>query len=99
MGNDAQFSTTYNLQAENGQVAGEFPLFYFIAAQTKHAGIVLRLMHSFIFISGIIATYFIAYYFLQRSLLSIWISILFFTSPLLVFYGNNFISDIPALSM
>jgi len=90
---------TYNLQAENGQVAGEFPLFYFIAAQTKHAGIVLRLMHSFIFISGIIATYFIAYYFLQRSLLSIWISILFFTSPLLVFYGNNFISDIPALSM
>lgn len=89
---------TYNLQSTNGNVVGEFPIFYFIAAQFKNAVFALRLIHSIIFIVGIVATYFIAFYFIQRRLLSIFCSILIFTSPLLVFYGNNFLSDIPALS-
>lgn len=89
---------TYNLQSLNGNVAGESPVFYFIAAQFKNPVFALRLMHTVIFILGIIATYFIAFYFLHRRLLSLFCSILMFTSPLLVFYGNNFLSDVPALS-
>lgn len=89
---------TYNLQSTNGNVAGEFPVFYFIAAQLKNASFALRLIHTIIFLAGIFATYFIAFYFLQRRLLSLFCAVLMFTSPLLVFYGNNFLSDVPALS-
>ena len=89
---------TYNLQSTNGNVAGEFPIFYFIAAQFKNPVFALRLTHTLVFIAGILATYFITFYFLGRRLLSIFCSVLMFTSPLLVFYGNNFLSDVPALS-
>ena len=89
---------TYNLQSVNGNVAGEFPVFYFIAAQFKNAAFTLRLIHTIVFLSGIFAAYFIAFYFLQRRFLAIVCSLLLFTSPLLVFYGNNFLSDVPALS-
>ncbi len=89
---------TYNLQSLNGKVVGEFPVFYFIAAQFKNAAFILRLVHTIVFFTGILATYFIAFYFLQRRFLSIVCSLLLFTSPLLVFYGNNFLSDVPALS-
>lgn len=90
---------TYNLQSLNGNVAGEFPIFYFIAAQFKNAAFALRLMHTFIFLSGMLATYFISFFFLQRRYLSVICSLLLFTSPLLIFYGNNFLSDVPALSV
>ena len=89
---------TYNLQSVNGNVAGEFPVFYFIAAQFKNAVFALRFIHTIIFFAGILATYFIAFYFLQRRFLSMLCPMLLFTSPLLVFYGNNFLSDVPALS-
>jgi len=89
---------TYNLQSTNGNVAGEFPIFYYVAAQFPNSAFALRILHSMIFLSGIFATYFIAFYFLQRRLLSLFCSVLMFTSPLLVFYGNNFLSDVPALS-
>ncbi|HRH56204.1 MAG TPA: hypothetical protein PLS10_01045 [Chitinophagales bacterium] len=90
---------TYNLQSVNGNVAGEFPVLYFIAAQFKNAAFVLRFMHTFIFLSGMLATYFISFFFLQRRYLSVICSLLLFTSPLLIFYGNNFLSDVPALSV
>lgn len=90
---------TYNLQSLNGRAAGEFPLFYFISAQLINVAFALRLLHTLIFISGISATYFIAFHFLQRRFLSLMCSLFMFTSPLLVFYGNNFLSDVPALSM
>jgi 4-amino-4-deoxy-L-arabinose transferase-like glycosyltransferase len=89
---------TYNLQSVDGKVAGEFPLFYFIASRFEHSAFALRLMHTILFLAGISAAYFIAFYFLRRQLLSIFSALLLFTSPLLVFYGNNFLSDVPALS-
>jgi hypothetical protein len=89
---------TYNLQSENGQVAGEFPLFYFIAAHFKNPVFALRLFHSIVFIAGIFSVYFIAFHFFRRRFLSLLVAFLFFTSPLLVFYGNNFLSDVPALA-
>lgn len=90
---------TYNLQSDNGKVAGEFPLFYFIAACFSNTALALRVLHTFLFLCGIMATYFIAFHFLRRQLLSVFCTLLLFTSPLLVFYGNNFLSDVPALSV
>lgn len=88
----------YNLQSDGGRVAGEFPVFYFIAAQFDKPLMALRVMHTLLLFGGIIAVYFIAFHFLQRRLLSLFCSIIVFTSPLLVFYGNNFLTDVPALS-
>lgn len=89
----------YNLEAVNGKAAGEFPLFYFMAAQFNQPAFALRLMHTLLFLISIFAIYFIAFSFLKRRLLAIFCALLFFTSPLLVFYGNNFLSDVPALSV
>lgn len=89
---------TYNLQSYNGKVSGEFPLFYFLAACFSNTALALRIFHTFLFLCGIIATYFIAFRFLRRQLLSVFCALLMFSSPLLVFYGNNFLSDVPALS-
>lgn len=88
---------TWNLESVDGKVAGEFPIFYFLAAKADHYSFVLRLLHSLCLFAGVVAVYFIASYFLGRRLLSIFCSMLFFTSPLLIFYGNNFLSDVPAL--
>lgn len=89
----------YNLQSTNGKVAGEFPIFYFLAAQFANVTFALRCLHTFVFIAGIIGVYFVALYFLQRRFLTLIACWFLCTSPLLVFYGNNFLSDVPALSM
>jgi Dolichyl-phosphate-mannose-protein mannosyltransferase len=89
---------TFNLQSLHGNVAGEFPVFYYIAAQFERPEFVLRLLHTIIFISGILSVYFIAFYFLKNTWLAVVSTLLLFTSPLLVFYGNNFLSDVPAWS-
>ncbi|HNG70389.1 MAG TPA: glycosyltransferase family 39 protein [Chitinophagales bacterium] len=88
----------YNLQAINGKSVGEFPLTYFIAAQFSNAVFALRFLHTFLFFVGIMATYFIAFFFLQRRFLALCASLLLLTSPLLIFYGNNFLTDVPALA-
>lgn len=88
-----------NLASINGRAAAEFPLFYYIAAQFNDSEFVLRIIHTGIFLTGIISAYYIAFYFLKDKLLSIYVMLFLFSSPLLVFYGNNFLSDVPALSI
>ncbi len=89
----------YNLASINGKVIGEFPLFYYIASLSKYPEITLRIMHTCLFFIGIIATYFISFYFLKKTAFALLITCLISASPLLVFYGNNFLSDVPALSI
>ena len=89
---------TYNLQSDDGRVAGEFPLFYYVASCFSNTAMTLRILHTLLFMAGLLSTYLIAFHFLRRQLLSILCTLLLFTSPLLVFYGNNFLSDVPALS-
>ena len=90
---------TYNLESVHGKVAGELPVIYFLASKFENSALALRALHTSLFLSGIMATYFIAFHFLQRRLLSIFCSLFLYTSPLLVFYGNNFLSDVPSLSV
>lgn len=88
----------YNLESAHGKVAGEFPIFYFIAAKFSNVVFTLRLLHTICLLLGFIGIYFIALYFLQRRFLALVACWLLSTSPLLLFYGNNFLSDVPALS-
>ena len=88
----------YNLQADYGKAAGEFPILYYIAAQFTDVAFALRFIHTLIFAAGIIGVYFVALFFLQRQFLTLIACWIFCSSPLIVFYGNNFLSDAPALS-
>ena len=88
-----------NLLSIDGKAAAEFPLLYFISAKCNQPEFALRLMHSILFIAGIIAAFYVAFHFLQDFMLSFFTAVLLFSSPLLVFYGNNFLTDVPALSI
>lgn len=90
---------TYNLQSVHGKVAGEFPVFYYLAAQFSNVSFALRVLHTITLIFGMFGIYFVALYFLQRRYLTLIVCWFLCTSPLLVFYGNNFLSDVPAVCM
>ncbi len=86
----------------SGKSAGEFPiLYYFVAILWKIFG-----EHEFIYRIVVLAIFYVGLYFLYRLLKNIlhsnfWalnITFLLFTSPIITFYANNFLTNIPALS-
>lgn len=95
----------HNLFSDNettGKTIGEFPLlYYFVAILWKIFG-----EHEFIFRIITLAYFFVGLYYFYKLLLSLlnntfWafsLTLLLFTSPLLVFYSNNFLTNVPALS-
>ncbi|MCB9034266.1 MAG: glycosyltransferase family 39 protein [Chitinophagales bacterium] len=89
---------SYNLQSTNGNVAGEFPLFYFIASKFEHSAFVLRLINFIVLSCSLIAIYFIAYFFIKKQRYALIITMLMCASPLLMYYGTNFLSDATAVS-
>lgn len=91
-----------NISQGDGKAASEFPIFHFITAILysifgfKHS--FLKAIHLSIYFFGIFSVFKIARHYLKSNVLSIVISLLFFVAPTLVFYGNNYIPDVPALS-
>lgn len=93
----------FNLFAENGSAASEFPLFYKAAAVCGHdtpsIALALRLFHAFIFFGGIISSCFIL---LRKNHkpLAVFASIsLVLLSTVVLYYSNNFLPDIVALGL
>ena len=85
-----------------GQTISEFPLIYYAVAQLwKIFG-----QHEFIFRALVVLLMFTSLFllfktferFLDNSFLAIGLVMLLFTSPIWVYYGNNFIADVPGLS-
>lgn len=93
----------YNVLMGAGNCAGECPvLYYFIAILYKIFGpheFIFRLVCLLIFYSGLVALLNITYRFLSDKFYSFYIPILLFTSPLIVFFSNNFLCDVPSLSI
>lgn len=88
----------YNLLSIDGKGVAEFPIFYYIAAKFPNPELVLRTLHSImLFVAGY-RFFQLAKYFLQSNFYSISAVVLVFTSPLIIFYGINFLSDVPAFS-
>ena len=93
----------HNQFAASGRAVGELPLMPYLAAIGyqlfgQHDGIYRLLVCLFWFI-GLLALFRT-----QRIFLKGWfwpgaLTLLFFSSPLLAYYGNNFLSDVPALGM
>lgn len=86
----------------SGKAVGEFPIIYFTVAKLwkvfgKHEWIFKLVQISFLFI-GLYALFLFLRRILKDQFLAGFASLLVFTSPMIIFYGPNFLPDVPALS-
>jgi hypothetical protein len=87
---------------QNGYAAGEFPLVYFVAALLfKLFGVhyfLFKGVNLFIFFAGIYALFRLSLKLTKDLIFSYILSVLYFCTPIVFFYANNFLSDVSALS-
>lgn len=87
----------------SGQSAGEFPLVYFCVAKLwKVFGVhewIFRLVQLLILFFGLFALFETCNYFLKNQFWSGFVSLILFTSPMVVFYGINFLPDGTSLAL
>jgi 4-amino-4-deoxy-L-arabinose transferase-like glycosyltransferase len=86
---------------ETGKTAGEFPILYYLIAKLwkifGYHEFIFRLVNMIIFFTGLILIMKIIEDILGDSLLAIGFSLLLFTTPVLVYYANNFVPNIASL--
>jgi len=86
-----------------GKTVSEFPVLYWTVAQlwkiTGKQEWVYRVLVLFLFFMGLLAVFRVSEYILKDSFWALFVSFALFTSPFLAFYANNFLVDVPALSM
>ena len=91
------------IEDKGGKAASEFPGIYYITAKIwKLTGVnpfVLRIIDLIILFIGLFYLYKLTYKILNDHFWSILVSLLMFSSPLLGYYGFNFIPNIPALGL
>lgn len=89
------------IEDKGGKAVSEFPILYYITAKIwKLTGVnpfILRIIDLIILFIGLFYLYKLAYEILNDHSWSILVSLLMFSSPLLGYYGFNFIPNIPAL--
>ena len=94
-------SVLFELEDKGGKTASEFPILYYFSAKIwKFTGInpiVPRLMNLIILFIGLFYLYKLSYEILRDHFWSFLVSLFMFSSPLLGYYGFNFIPNIPAL--
>jgi predicted membrane-bound mannosyltransferase len=87
---------------QQGYAAGEFPLIYFLAAILfKVFGVkyyLFRGINLLIFFIGLNYLVKLSAKYIQDIFYSIILVILFFCTPIVFFYANNYLSDVPSLS-
>ncbi len=93
----------YINESETGHVVAELPLTYYIAAGLwvlfgQHAWL-FRGLNIVIVFAGLLAFFKLAERLLKHSFWAAILTLLLFTSPILVFYTNNFLTDAPAFGL
>jgi hypothetical protein len=85
----------------HGKTVSEFPILYYIAAKiwniTGVSPLVSRLMNLIILFIGLFYLYKLSFEILQDHYWASLVSLIMFSSPLLGYYGFNFVPNIPAL--
>lgn len=97
---------THNLTSDMGtsgkSCPSEIPILYYTVALFYsifgYREYIYRMFNTLLFLSGIYFLFRIYYYVLKDIFWAIALSLLFFTAPVLVFYGNNFLSNSGALA-
>lgn len=89
------------IEHKGGRVVSEFPVLYYLTAQiwnfTGVAPYVLRGMNLIILFMGLFCLYKLSYEVLKDHFWASLVSLFMFCSPVLGFYGFNFMPNIPAL--
>ena len=88
---------------ENGKTISEFPIIYYTVAQLwKIFGqqeFIYRLINILIVFSGLFSLFKLSERILKDTFWSFFVPLIVFTSPLLIFYTNNFLSNAPAFGL
>ncbi len=89
--------------SEGGKGVGEFPIIYYIDALiwkiTGQSSFAARLVNLLLSFSGFIILYKAIYKIINYRFPAIIIPLFIFSSPLIAFYSNNFLVNVPALSL
>jgi hypothetical protein len=86
-----------------GRTASDFPLIYYTVAQLwklfgKHEFIYRSLVLLLTFF-GFLALFRMTEDILKDSFMALWVSFIMYSSPILVYYSNNFLMNVPAFSL
>ncbi len=87
----------------DGKMVSEFPILYYLAAWLyklfgKH-DFFLRGISLILFFLGIYALFKCIFILLKNAFYAVIVSLIIFTSPVIIDYANNFLPDVPALSL
>lgn len=103
--NRSFFDPSINFIGErgNGKTVSDFPLIYFIVGRIWQ----VTGQHEYIFRGIVLIIFFTGLFFLYRLLTKLFedwfwailVSLMLFTSPVLSYYSNNFLMEIPSLSI
>lgn len=97
---------THNLTSDNGTsskcATSEVPILYYAAATLYgifgYSDALYRIFVTLLFLLGLYYLFLFVRHTLKDTVWAMLFSLVFFTSPVLVYYGNSFLSNIPALS-
>ena len=97
---------THNLTSDSGKsgksCTSEVPILYYsVAILYKFLGYhecIFRILNTLLFFLGLFFLFRLLRYLLKDVFWAITLSLLFFTSPVLVYYGNNYLSNSSALA-
>lgn len=91
------------LAGNDGKMVSEFPIIYYTAACLyKVFGFhewFIRLISLLFFYSGLYSLYKIAEHITGSFFYAVWTTLLLFSSALIAYYANNFLPDVPGLSL
>lgn len=86
----------------SGKSVGEFPVIYYLVAMLwKIFGYhiwIFKLVHLLIFYFGLLSLFLTLKKLFQNNYWAGFLSLIVFTSPMIIFYGPNFLPDVPALA-
>ena len=92
----------HNRTQADGYMVGEFPILYYISGQLYRIfgvhDFIPRFLCLLIFFCGLMALFKMTYDITSSMFFAYVIPLLFFSAPVLTYYGNNFLTDTPAFA-
>lgn len=96
----------HNLTSDNGTTGycatSEVPVLYYVSAALYHVfgynESIIRIINTLIFFLGLFYLFRLLLYLIKDHYWSIVLSLFFFASPVLVYYGNNYLTNVSAFS-
>jgi hypothetical protein len=89
--------------SNSDKTVSDFPIIYFISGKLwsvfGQKQIIFRLINLAILFAGLFSLYKLALRFLGEKFWAVFVPLFIFTSPVIVYYGNNFLMNAPALGL